>query len=51
MKLKWVIIALVALLSAIFFWQTTNRFLYPSKAAPLPTAPYDIESWQEGVYK
>ncbi len=39
MKLKIIIIALVATLSGIFFWQTTNRFLYPSKAAPAATAP------------
>lgn len=45
MKLKVIIIALVALLSGIFFWQTTNRFLYPSRATsstPVPgtgTAP------------
>lgn len=37
MKLKVIIIGLVALLSGIFFWQTTNRFLYPSKAAPATT--------------
>ncbi len=39
MKLKVIIIALVALLSGIFFWQTTNRFLYPSRATSSTPAP------------
>lgn len=39
MKLKVIIIALVALLSGIFFWQTTNRFLYPSRATSSTPVP------------
>lgn len=52
MNIKLIIILLVALLATIFFWQTTNRFLYPSKAAPVVTSmPQDIDSWKQSIYK
>lgn len=34
--LKFIIIGLVFLLSLVFFWQTTQRFLFPSRAAATP---------------
>ncbi len=48
MKLKLIIIVLVAVLSGIFFWQTTNRFLYPSRATGPSLVTPSIDSTTNG---